>query len=118
MVAGLSFTAAALTDSEFTGTVLAIGTKEPLPDVVVTATSEAPRGEWIVVTDAQGQFRIPALPPGVYVLRFDKESFEPFWRTEIDLRPEQTVQVNAELSGGDARESVPHGSTSSTPTWV
>ncbi|WP_051256643.1 TonB-dependent receptor [Cystobacter fuscus] len=106
LVVGLSFTAAALTDSELTGTVLATGTKQPLPDVVVTATSEALEGERVVVTDAQGQFRIPALPPGVYLLRFDKESFEPFWHTEIDLRPEQTVQVNAELSGGDAREIV------------
>ncbi|WPB78593.1 mucoidy inhibitor MuiA family protein [Archangium violaceum] len=79
------------------GTVVTADTKRPVADVVVTATSPNLLGEQIVVTDAQGQYRIPQLPSGVYTLRFDKESFKPFTRSEFQLRMERTIRVNAEL---------------------
>ncbi|AKJ07573.1 uncharacterized protein (TIGR02231 family) [Archangium gephyra] len=83
--------------STITGTVVTADTKSPVADVVVTATSPNLLGEQIVVTDAQGQYRIPQLPPGVYALRFDKESFKPLMRSEIQVRQDRTLRVNVEL---------------------
>ncbi|PTL78164.1 VWA domain-containing protein [Vitiosangium sp. GDMCC 1.1324] len=87
----------ALADSVIIGMVISAETKKPLRDVVVTATSPSLQGEQVVVTDAQGNFRFPQLPPGVYTLRFDRESFRPFSRSDIQLRPDSTIRVKVEL---------------------
>ena len=79
------------------GTVVNAEDKKPVSDVVVTATSPNLQGEQVVVTDAQGQYRIPQLPPGIYTMRFDKEAFRPFSRPEIQLRLDRTLRVNVEL---------------------
>ena len=79
------------------GTVTDAATKQPVVDVVVTATAPSLPGEQIVVTNASGQFRIPQLPAGTYTLRFDKESYRPFVRTGIPLRIDTTVRVNTEM---------------------
>ncbi|HYO66203.1 MAG TPA: mucoidy inhibitor MuiA family protein, partial [Archangium sp.] len=92
--------------STIIGTVVAADTKRPVADVVVTATSPNLLGEQIVVTDAQGQYRIPQLPPGVYALRFDKESFKPFSRSEIQARLERTIRLNVELIPESLGESI------------
>ncbi len=93
----LAVPAPALADSVIIGQVVSAEDKKPLHDVVVTATSPNLQGEQIVVTDAQGQYRIPKLPPGVYTLRFDREAFKPFSRSEIQLRLDRTIRVNVEL---------------------
>ncbi|HZI02923.1 MAG TPA: carboxypeptidase-like regulatory domain-containing protein, partial [Archangium sp.] len=97
LAASLSFATAARAASTFIGTVSNSETDKPIPDVVVIATSPALEGERLVVTDAQGQYRIPDLPPGLYTLRFDRESFRPFSRSEIPLRPDRTVRVTVAL---------------------
>jgi len=80
-----------------TGTISDASTRQLLVDVVVTATSSALQGEQTVVTDSSGLYRIPALPPGVYVLHFDKEKYRPMVRDGIALRVDSTLRVNAEL---------------------
>jgi outer membrane receptor protein involved in Fe transport len=50
-----------------------------------------------VVTDAQGNYRIPQLPPGDYTLRFEKEQFKPYARSAVQLRLNRTIRVNVEL---------------------
>jgi len=97
VVAGLTYGTAAYADSVIIGTVVSADNKKPVSDVVVTATSPNLQGEQVVVTDAQGQYRIPQLPPGVYTLRFDKESFKPYSRPDIQLRLDRTIRVNVEL---------------------
>jgi hypothetical protein len=79
------------------GTVVSADTKKPQEDVVVTATSPGLQGEQIVVTDAQGRYRIPQLPPGTYTLRFDKESFRPFSRGNLQLHADRPLRVDVEL---------------------
>jgi hypothetical protein len=93
----LSSATAARAESNIAGTVLDIETKKPVSEVIVTATSPALQGEQVVVTDAQGHYRIPRLPPGVYTLRFDKELFKVFRRAELLLRSNRTLRVNVEL---------------------
>ncbi|RJS20106.1 TonB-dependent receptor [Corallococcus sp. H22C18031201] len=98
LVAGLLCGSTALAQSSvIIGTVLNTETKQPAADVVVTATSPNLQGEQTVVTDAQGQYRIPQLPPGTYALRFEKESFKPFARSDVQLRLNRTIRVNVEL---------------------
>ncbi|WP_306818066.1 TonB-dependent receptor [Archangium lipolyticum] len=83
--------------SVLTGTVVDASSKQPVPDVVVTATSPQLQGEQVAVTDATGLYRLPQLPPGVYTLRFDREGFKPYSRGDITLRLNHTVRLNAEL---------------------
>ncbi|ATB29166.1 trehalose synthase [Melittangium boletus DSM 14713] len=83
--------------SVLTGTVTNAETKKPVADVVVTATSPSLQGEQTVITDASGLYLIPQLPPGTYTLRFDSEGFKPFERTDVALRLNRTIRLNAEL---------------------
>jgi len=79
------------------GTVIDSTTKQPVPDVVVTARAPSLQGERVAVTDSDGQYRIPQLPSGVYTLRFDREAYLPFSRDGITLRLGYSVRVNVEL---------------------
>src|SRR3954471_12855236 len=79
------------------GQVRDVSTKKPLADVVVTATSPALQGDQIAVTDKSGSFRIPNLPPGDYVLRYEADTFRPYARSGIPLRATITLRVDAEL---------------------
>ena len=79
------------------GNVVDASTKAPVPDVVVTATSPSLQGEQVVVTDATGLYRVPQLPPGVYTLRFEKETFRPYSREQIDVAADRTLRLNVEL---------------------
>jgi outer membrane receptor protein involved in Fe transport len=72
-------------------------TGAPLADVTVTAASPNLQGEQTVVTDAQGQYRIPQLPPGLYTLRFEREGFQPFSRSDVQLGLNRTIRLNVEL---------------------
>src|SRR5499426_4457368 len=83
--------------SVLTGNVVDTSTKAPVGDVVVTATSPSLQGEQVVVTDSTGLYRIPQLPPGTYTLRFEKESYRPFSRTNIDVAADRTLRLNVEL---------------------
>src|SRR5262249_45461922 len=79
------------------GNVVDASTKAPIPDVVVTATSPTLQGEQVVVTDATGLYRVPQLPPGTYTLRFEKESYRPYSRAQIDVAADRTLRLNVEL---------------------
>ncbi|MDC0709126.1 TonB-dependent receptor [Stigmatella sp. ncwal1] len=106
VVVASSYGTAAYADSVILGTVFNAETQKPVADVVVTATSPNLQGKQEVVTDAQGQYRIPQLPPGVYTLRFDKESFNAFSRPEVPLRLDRTIRVNVELLPENATEAI------------
>src|SRR5689334_5975933 len=94
----LLFAAPALAQSStIIGTVIDARSRQPVPDAVVTATTPAFQGEQTVVTDAQGNYRIPQLPAGVYTLRFEKEGYKPYARADIQLRVNRTIRVNVEL---------------------
>ncbi|WP_426749467.1 TonB-dependent receptor [Myxococcus sp. Y35] len=98
VAAGLLYGSAAFAQSStIIGTVIDAQSRQPAADVVVTATSPNLQGEQVVVTDAQGNYRIPQLPPGDYTLRFEKEQFKPYARSAIQLRLNRTIRVNVEL---------------------
>lgn len=80
-----------------TGTVTDARSKQPLGDVVVTVTSPALQGEQVVVTDAQGLYRIPKLPAGSYTMRLALHGYKPYSRGGIFLRNNATTRINVEL---------------------
>ncbi|MFP2934008.1 DUF4139 domain-containing protein, partial [Pyxidicoccus sp. 3LG] len=84
-------------DGTFIGTVIDAQSRQPVPDVVITATSPSMSGEETVVSDARGQYRIPFLSAGAYTLRFEKEAFKPYARADVQLRAGRTIRVNVEL---------------------
>ncbi|HET6149181.1 MAG TPA: TonB-dependent receptor [Polyangia bacterium] len=94
---GSSPAVAQLGSGTLTGKVVDASSKQPLADVVVTATSPALQGEQTVVTDKSGAFRIPTLPPGVYTLRYEGETYRPYSRGGIQLLSTVTLRVDAEL---------------------
>ena len=49
----------------------------------------------MVVTDPQGEYRIPRLPAGTYTLRFERDDFIPYSRSALALRAQYTLRVNA-----------------------
>ncbi|WP_244221625.1 YfbK domain-containing protein [Corallococcus exercitus] len=79
------------------GTVIDVTTRKPVPDVVVTASAPTSQGEQTVMTDAQGNYRIPQLPAGTYTVRFEKESLKPYSRSEIQLLANRTIRLNVEM---------------------
>ncbi|WP_164017960.1 mucoidy inhibitor MuiA family protein [Pyxidicoccus trucidator] len=84
-------------NSTILGTIIDAQSRQPAPDVVVTATSPSLEGEQTVVTDEGGGYRIAFLPPGSYTLRFEKEQFKPYARSDVQLRSNRTIRVNVEL---------------------
>ncbi|MCE9668369.1 carboxypeptidase-like regulatory domain-containing protein [Myxococcus stipitatus] len=78
------------------GLVIDADSRQPVADVVITATSPELQGEQVVVTTTEGTYRLSQLPPGVYTLRFEKEQYLPYERSEVMLRPGRTLRVDVE----------------------
>src|SRR5262245_30974207 len=79
------------------GNIRDAATKNPIPDAVVTVTSPSLQGEQMVVTDVAGFFRIPELPPGIYAIRVENQSYRVHKRDGIALRSGATLRLNAEM---------------------
>lgn len=58
------------------------------------------------VTDAQGQYRIVDLRPGVYAMTFTLQGFNTLKRERVELQSDFTATVNAEMKVGALEESV------------
>jgi len=68
-----------------------------LPGVTVTAKSPALQGTRTAVTNVNGDFAIPNLPPGDYVVSFVMPGFQPVTRN-VKVSASQQVAVNTKLS--------------------
>lgn len=77
-----------------------------LPGVTVTATSPSMIGEQAQVTNENGSYRFPAVPPGTYQLRFELPGFNTVARTDIQLTLGFTATINAEMSVATLQETV------------
>jgi hypothetical protein len=67
-----------------------------LPGVLVTISSPALIGTRTVVTAADGNYVVPALPPGEYVIRFEMDGLEPVAQ-RATLRLAQMTRVDADM---------------------
>src|SRR5215210_9460230 len=68
-----------------------------LPGVAVTATSPALIGSRTTTTEADGRFRMPQLPSGVYKLRFELSGFSTVERDNVQVVLGQTIAVDTQL---------------------
>src|SRR2546428_870171 len=78
-----------------------------MPGVTVEAASPALIEKVrSVITDAQGQYKIIDLRPGTYTVTFSLTGFSAFKREGIELTPNVTANVGAELRVGSLEETV------------
>lgn len=73
----------------------------PLPGVVMTLTSSAlVRGTTSTVTVANGRFRFPALPPGLYQVRAAMQGFRTGELKDVRVSLGQVMDVSLTLAAG------------------
>src|SRR5262245_4571572 len=77
-----------------------------LPGVTVSASSPSMMGVQTSVTDAGGNYRFPALPPGTYGLMFELPGFNTLKRENIQISMGFTATVNVDLAVASLQETV------------
>ena len=77
-----------------------------LPGVTVSARQTETGLLRTAVSDTEGRYRIPALPPGLYDIRGELASFRPFVRSGVSLTIAQTAVVDLTLTVGGVAEEV------------
>ncbi len=77
-----------------------------LPGVTVTASSPAMIGTQTQVSNENGTYRFPAVPPGVYVLRYELAGFTPTKREGIQIALGFTANINVELTLASLQETL------------
>jgi hypothetical protein len=77
-----------------------------LPGVTVSATSPSSMGVQSSVTDAGGNYRFPALPPGTYTVTFELGGFNTLKRENIQISMGFSATVNVELAVASLNETV------------
>lgn len=78
----------------------------PLPGVNVTLSGPAIMGIRTFVTEANGEFRFPALPPGVYQVKAELQGFGTVVRENIRLSTTSTLTVDIQLKPASVAEEV------------
>jgi hypothetical protein len=78
----------------------------PLPGVAVEGTSPNLVGRATAVTDPNGVYRLFAVTPGTYKIKFTLQGFKPLIRDGIVVTIEQTVKLNVSLEIGAIEEQV------------
>ncbi|HWQ00224.1 MAG TPA: carboxypeptidase regulatory-like domain-containing protein [Vicinamibacterales bacterium] len=77
-----------------------------MPGVVVTARNQETGLTRTATTDANGEYRLPALPPGVYTLTAEIQGFTAETRRDIVLVIDQTATINITLRPAALQETV------------
>ena len=78
-----------------------------LPGVTVTVTSPNLMRAQTAVTDSEGRYRIPNLPPGKYAISIDSaKGFAKFDRSDVEVNLSKTSSVEIQLRPQGASEQV------------
>jgi hypothetical protein len=77
-----------------------------LPGVTVTATSPALLGPQVSVTNAEGSYRFPGVPPGTYTVTFELPGFSTVKNEGIEIRLGFTATLNVEMKVASLQETV------------
>jgi hypothetical protein len=78
----------------------------PLPGVNVTVTGANLMGVRTFVTDAMGEFRFPALPPGNYQVKFELSGFGTVVRDNVRINTTATLTLEIEMKPAAVSEEV------------
>ena len=77
-----------------------------MPGVVVTLTSPVLLTPRTATTDAEGNFRFPALPPGMYNVAFELQGFRRLTRSNLPVDIGTTTSLDKVMEVGAMTESV------------
>jgi outer membrane receptor protein involved in Fe transport len=77
-----------------------------LPGVTVEARSPALVSAQTTVTDGEGAYRFPALPPGIYEVSANLSGFQPAKTANIELQLGRVLKVDFNLKVGGMTETV------------
>ncbi|MCL4851886.1 MAG: carboxypeptidase regulatory-like domain-containing protein, partial [Bryobacteraceae bacterium] len=77
-----------------------------IPGVEVTATSEGQQMSRTAVSNAQGFYDFPAIPPGTYSVSAESPGFQKMTLTGITVSIDQNVRADLKLKLGQAAEAV------------
>lgn len=77
-----------------------------MPGVAVTATSPNEIGHPTVITNGKGQYRFPALTPGIYSLKFELAGFNTMIRQNVRTYINFTATADVQLQVATMSESV------------
>ena len=78
----------------------------PVPGMSITATSPALMGKAKDVTDEDGSFRLPSLPPGVYTITAELQGFKTIKRENVVVRVGMVVTLRLTTSMATLEEEV------------
>ena len=94
-----------VTTSTLTGRILD-GSGAVLPGVTIAARQTETGLQRTTVSDAQGRYIVPTLPPGRYEIRAELQGFRPLVRSGVTLTIAQTAVVDLTMTVGDIAEAV------------
>ncbi len=77
-----------------------------IPGVTVTITSPALIGQRTAITDENGKFNFPAVPPGVYTIKAELEGFKTAIKKGVRVSLESTAIVNLTMEIGTISETI------------
>lgn len=77
-----------------------------LPGVTVTAASPSMIGQQTTVSSETGNYRFPAVPPGVYTVTYELAGFNTLRREGVQIALGFTANLNVELSLATLQETV------------
>ncbi len=106
MLAAVAYPASAQSEQGRLTGIVTDTSKGILPGVTVTAQSPALIGVQTAVSETDGRYRFPSLPPGRYVLTFELGGFQTTRRENILLALGQTLNVDIQLAVATLQETV------------
>jgi hypothetical protein len=71
--------------------------RKPMKDVSVTAWTNSHK-EKVTLSDANGNFNMIDLKPGVYKFVFEKDGFKRVVREKVVLKTNEDYQINVEMA--------------------
>lgn len=105
LLAGVSQLRAQTDSATLNGTVTD-STGAAIPGATVTITNKDTSANRVVVTNGTGNYTIPSLAPGNYLLSVTKAGFESFKEAGVILQVDQIATIDAALKVGSAAQTV------------
>ncbi len=102
------------TNGQISGTV-EDATNSAIPGASVQATNVATRVIYKTTSDASGNYTIPFVPPGAYVVQSSAQGFATLQRSGVAVEVNQNVRIDLALKTGSVTETV---SVSSAPASI
>lgn len=99
---------AAFAQSSTTGAVVGRVTDNtsPVPGVTVELKSPAAQGTKVAVTDSNGEFRFPSLPPGTYSLSANLSGYAPLSQNNIAVGLNRTTTLELNMHPSSVTETI------------